>query len=72
MHLTRPGEAQLKNSRRLVRAGRLFFMQFFICTHNYHPFPQDLGTGWSTSPGCPGKYIIVKVEAPLLGQGAGA
>ena len=45
------------------------YHKFFICTHNNHPFPQGLGTGESTSPGCPVKHIML--SECFGGAGAG-
>ena len=37
----------------------------------HHPFPQDSERDGSTSPGCPGKYIILSRRGPwgLVGRG---
>lgn len=33
-------------------------LEFLICTHKAPPLSARLGTGGSTSPGCPVKYIM--------------
>lgn len=35
------------------------YHKFLICSHNTHHLPLGLGLGESTSPGCPGKYIML-------------
>lgn len=44
--------------------------ELFICTHNHHPLRRILGTGGSSSPGYPVKYIIL-LHDPHAHRGAG-